>query len=321
MSDKAVNETTREVRAAAAQWRERRDGSEWGAEDQAALNVWLAQSPAHKIAYLRVDHVWARADRLSALRAPSTTERPRIPSTVARVAAAFVLAAIAGGAWFTLNPQQSNERVYATGIGGRETLKLADGSQIELNTGTTVRVSADTHQRRVTLEKGEAFFQIMHNAERPFVVVAGDHRVVDLGTKFMVRRDPGRFEVALVEGRARLEAVNGKAAAPARDLVPGDVVIATANTVYSEKKAAQTLVNELGWRRGVLVFRDTALADVAEELNRYNTQKIVIADPEVARLTIGATIPTHGVEAFTRVAKDVFGLHIQNRNGEIVISR
>ncbi len=316
-----MSETTREVRAAAARWRERRDQPEWSAEDQSALNTWLAQSPAHKIAYLRVDHVWERADRLSALRTSAATGRSNVRSASARVAAAFVIAAIAGGAWFALSPQPSRERVYATGIGGRETLKLADGSQIELNTGTTVRVSVNANQRRVTLEKGEAFFQIVHNAERPFVVAAGDHRVVDLGTKFMVRRDPGRFEVALVEGRARLEATNGKAAAPARDLVPGDVVIATANTVFSEKKATQTLANELGWRRGVLVFRDAALADVAEELNRYNTQKIIIADAEVARLTIGATIPTHGVDAFTRVARDVFGLHIANRNGEIVISR
>ena len=312
---------TRDIRASAARWRERRDHTDWSVEDQAALDAWLAQSHAHKIAYLRVDHVWDRTDRLSALRVPPAG-RQHISATPARVAATLAIAAILGsGAWLTLRPQQPEEHIYATAIGGRETLKLADGSQIELNTGTVVRVSSDAHQRKVTLEKGEAYFQIVHNANRPFVVAAGDHRVVDLGTKFLVRRDPGRFEVALVEGHARLEAMNGKAAAPARDLVAGDVVVATANTVSSEKKATQVLVSELGWRRGVLVFRDTALADVAEELNRYNTQKLVIADPEVARLTIGATIPTHGVEAFTRVARDVFGLHIENCGGEIVISR
>ncbi len=313
--------SVRTLRAAAAKWREQRDSPGWSAEQQAAFDAWLTQSPAHRIAYLRVDHVWQRADRLSALRA-TKPEHWQSPAAPARLAVALLVAAIIGGAaWVSLAPQQPRERVYSTGIGGRETLKLADGSRIELNTGTTVRVASDARQRRVTLEKGEAFFDIVHSDSHPFVVTAGDHRVIDLGTKFMVRRDPGRFEVALVEGKARLEAVNGKAAAPARDLVPGDVVIATANTITAEKKAPLTLSNDLGWRRGVLVFRDTALADVAEELNRYNTQKIIIANPEVARLTIGATIPTHGVEAFTRVAKGVFGLRIEHRDNTIVISK
>jgi len=311
---------TRDIRAAAAQWRERRDRSDWSEQDQADLTAWLA-TPAHKIAYLRVDHVWQRADRLSALRAPAAQSRSFASKSGVRIAAVVAVAALAGSAWFALRPQPAHEQFYATSIGGRETLKLADGSQIELNTDTAIRVRLDGEMRRITLEKGEAYFQVVHNAKRPFVVTAGDHRVIDLGTKFFVRRDPGRFEVALIEGRARLESANTKAAAPARDLVPGDVVVATANTVQSQTIPAQTLNNELGWRRGVLVFHGSALADVAEELNRYNTHKIVIADPEVARLTIGATIPTHGVEAFTRVAREVFGLRVENRGHEIVISR
>lgn len=314
--------TTREIRATAAKWRERRDGSDWTAENQIELAAWLAQSPAHKIAYMRVDHVWQRADRLGALRAPAAEQRSFVSKSGTRIAVAFALAAVAGGgAWLALSPSPAKEQLYATSVGGRETLKLADGSQVELNTDTAIRVQLTASARRITLEKGEVYFHVVHNAKRPFIVTAGDHRVIDLGTTFFVRRDPGRFEVALIEGRARLESANGKTAAPARDLVPGDVVVATASTVSSQIIPAQKLANDLGWRRGVLVFHGSALADVAEELNRYNTRKIVIADPEVARLTIGATIPTHGVEAFTRVARDVFGLRVANHGNEIVISR
>lgn len=313
--------TTRDIRATAAKWRERRDG-DWTAQDEAELAAWFAQSPAHKIAYLRVDHVWSRADRLTALRAPAAEQRSVVSKSGMRVAAAIAVAVIVGGgAWFVFAPSPIKEQVYATSIGGRETLKLADGSQVELNTDTAIRVQLTANARRVTLEKGEVYFHVTHNAKRPFIVTAGDHRVIDLGTTFFVRRDPGRFEVALIEGRARLESANSRTAAPSRDLVPGDVVVATANTVSSQIIPAQKLANELGWRRGVLVFHGSALADVAEELNRYNTRKIVIADPEVARLTIGATIPTHGVEAFTRVARDVFGLSVTNHGSEIVISR
>jgi hypothetical protein len=78
---------------------------------------------------------------------------------------------------------------------------------------------------------------------------------------------------------------------------------------------------DLGWRRGVLVFRHATLAEAAEEFNRYNAQKIVIADPETARLTFSATLPTHDTKAFVRILGKLFDTHDQSTTEGIVISR
>ena len=82
-----------------------------------------------------------------------------------------------------------------------------------------------------------------------------------------------------------------------------------------------TAIREGRAERGVLVFENATLADAARELNRYNTQKLVIADASVAKLTFDATIPTNGIQTFTRVAQQVFGLRIERRDGEVIVSR
>jgi len=84
---------------------------------------------------------------------------------------------------------------------------------------------------------------------------------------------------------------------------------------------AHTLINELAWQRGFLVLDHTALGDAARDLNRYNRQKIVIVDPNVARMQMYGTIPINGVDGFIRVAQDVLRLNVIKRGDEIVISR
>jgi transmembrane sensor len=309
------------IDAEAARWIERADREDWCAADQAHLDAWMAASPAHAVSYLRLYDAWLRADRLAALRS-ANAETESTPARswmlLMRVAAVFCIVAIAGfaAANYLHLPK---DQLFKTPVGGRETVRLSDGSLIELNTSTQLRIRASAEKRLVMLDKGEAYFQVHHDARRPFVVEAKDGRVVDLGTKFTVRDGADHLEVAVVEGRARF--VSAASRSKAAVLTPGDVVVATADSMSVTKRSAQELANALGWRRGVLVFDHTTLADAAAELNRYNREKIVIADPDVRRRIIGATIPLNGVEAFTRVAEKIFGVHVEKSGGEIIISR
>ncbi len=169
--------------------------------------------------------------------------------------------------------------------------------------------------------RGEAYFNIRHDAKRPFVVFAADHRIVDIGTKFEVRNSGGALRVSLLEGSARLEST--KAWAPLHEAIlkPGDVALATVDSFRVVRERPKALNNELGWRRGVIVFEHTTLEDAAAELNRYNHQKIVVSDPAIALMKIDATLPINGVEAIVRVAQDVLGVHARKQDGQIVISR
>ncbi len=306
------------IEAQAADWLMERENPDWNETDQAALDAWLAQSLAHRIAYLRLEATWGRTERLVALRNPIpeavAPARPRMPLLFAGIAAALALVTALGfgAAHFLAAPK---DRVFATSVGGRKLVNFADGTQIELNTDTVLRARMTTNERTVWIEKGEAYFRVKHDANNPFVVIAGHHRITDLGTKFLVRRDGTRLEVALLEGSVRYSA-----GAKAKLLKPGDDLVAAKQTALT-KKTTQELANELGWRRGVLVFRHTTLADAAAEFNRYNTRKIEIAGTDAARRTIDGTFLTNDLDAFTDAAQTIFGLKVREQGQTIVISR
>lgn len=312
--------TSTEIELRASQWLERRDRDDWSQADQVALDAWLEEEPAHEIAYWRLDAAWERTDRLAALRnAKSEPDAPRVRlPLIAKIAAALIVLAAAGGAYIGFAPHAS-DRTFATALGKRETISFADGSSIELNTNTVLRARMTTAQRTVWLEKGEAFFHIRHNSAHPFVVIAGDHRVTDLGTEFSVRRASEELKVAVLEGRVRL----GSDETPdqQRVLTSGQVAAATNNSIVVTRRSLQSLANELSWRRGVLVFDEAALGEAAAELNRYNRKQLVIEDPSIARLVIAGTLPTDDTEGFARLAQTVLGLHVEHRGNDILISR
>ena len=206
-------------------------------------------------------------------------------------------------------------------MGGRETIRLADGSRIDLNTNTILRTRFENGQRSVELVTGEALFQIKHDAAHPFSVLAAGHRVTDLGTKFLVREEGKRLKVALMEGSARIALVNGGSAGNGAVLTPGDEAIASAQGISIVRKSSEQLDAQLGWRHGVLVFHRATLVEVASEYNRYNSQRIVIADTAAGDRVINATLPTNDVGAFARMARNFLGLHVEKRGNEIVISR
>jgi transmembrane sensor len=250
-----------------------------------------------------------------------------VGKTARRGKALFAVAAAAAIGVIALVPSlrnlvgQPHEKTYATAVGGRETIRLADGSTIELNTNTVIRASITSSTRKMELVRGEALFQVKHNASWPFVLSASGHRVVDLGTKFLAREDGARLKVVLIEGRARVET---KAASAGKSesavLVPGDEAVATAQSLSVTHKSDRELDTELGWQRGVLVFEHATLAAVAKEYNRYNARKIVVGDAKAAARVITVTLPTNDVTGFARMARNFLGLHVDERQSEIVIT-
>jgi len=309
-----------DIDQAAADWVQRRQFWNWSDDDQAALDVWLAESDRNRVAYLRQNAVWESAGRLVVLKPElEVPARARISPLLMRIAAGVLVAALgAGGIVYTMHPRAA---VYSTDIGGRKTLQLADGSRIELNTNTLVSLSKEGDTRKVTLVRGEAYFHIHHDAAHPFVVVAGDYRVTDIGTEFVVRRAPERVEVGLIKGGVRFDAANVQGTPQSALLTPGDVVVADANSMKMSKKPIRDLMTELSWRRGMLVFKDTMLEEAAAQFNRYNREKIVLAGADIARLKINGSFQASSSELFARSVQDLFGLTVTHTGNELVISQ
>lgn len=311
-----------EIRFAAGRWFERSQAPNWSAEDQAALDAWLAED-AHKVAYLRIQNFWKRAERLTALRQPAFQPMRvvRNPSSTVwpvlrKVVAAFAIASIIGTvSWQQLSMPQ--EETHATPLGGHKIIVFKDGTRIELNTDTVLRISQKTGERKVWLDKGEAYFEVEHDAARPFTVMANGRKVTDLGTKFAVRQDVGKLSVSVVEGLVEVAAKGEK---PQSLLKPGDVFTATKHSQTIIQKPVRNLRAGLDWKHGKLFLDYATLPEAAAEFNRYNTRKLVIKGPKAAQLTIVGTFNARDIDTFATIANDLFGLKTEQTMDQIILS-
>jgi transmembrane sensor len=309
------------IRACASQWViARREHGDWSEESQKALDAWLRQSPAHLVAFLRIDSAWKKANRLAALKPAARTHVwERMRPMMLRFAAALTAIAIVGLVGKSVIPQTSDEKVYSTSSGDRATISLKDGSRIELNVDTTVRLANDGAERRVWLDKGEAYFSVKHDVTRPFVVMVNGHRIVDVGTKFLVRRSDASVRVALMEGSIRFDPREDRAQSGAT-LKPGDVLVASADKIALTREPVTRLANEISWRNDLVVFEHTTLAEAVAEINRYGRKKLVVADPQTGARKISGAFPASNSELFARVARTALDLKIEERGDTIVIS-
>ena len=324
-----MNSSSR-IEARAADWIARRDSGKWTDENQRDMDAWLDESAAHKVAYLRLNAAWQRVDRLRALRAsqpivrsvelqpPVRTPPPRARAVSfwsVRAAAGFAAIGIAFLLGGDLNRAGSRHQ-FSTPIGARETVALEDGSKLTLNTLTQLSTKVDGSERTVWLDEGEAFFDIAHDASRPFVIKAGNRRVIVVGTKFSLWRDGDRLTVDVMEGRVQVQVDN---AAPTL-LARGETAVGEGKSVLVTRRTERQSIAATSWLEGRLVFDQMTIAQAAAQFNRYNRKKLVVADPGAASIRIGGSFDVSNVEGFARLVQSGFGLVIEAHDDRILIS-
>jgi transmembrane sensor len=307
----------------AAAWLLRREEDGWSAGDGAQLEAWLDADPRNRIAFYRMQFGWQKVDRLAALREPGVPTRVHSSRRWwgrRGFGPGFAIAAsLALGAIIVWQLGLLERHTYTTAVGARSEVPLADGTKIELNTDTRLRAEVNANSRTVWLENGEAYFDVAHDATRPFVVHGGTRDITVLGTKFSVRREGDRVEVVVVEGRVRVDDLS---ASPDSTMVitRGDIAVSQ-GVVLKVTHSEEHAVDELSWRRGMLTFNEMTLVDAAAEFNRYNHKQLVVVDPRAAGVHIGGSFDATNVEAFVRLLRQGFGLTVEEEGNVIRISR
>lgn len=315
--------SAKEINAQASAWIARSLHENWSERDRQALDEWLAQSPSHQIAYWRLESAWSETNRLAVLRESQAQESvagaTHARANIFKAVAAVMLVAALGGLGLKYYAKSPNTAAtYSTALGERKLLTLADGTQIELNTDTEIKASIVGAERKIRIERGEAYFHVRHDPARPFIVEAAGQKIVDIGTEFVVRRMPGALRVAVLEGSVGFANAKGRAS---EQLESGDVAMAHSDSISVTHMPLSDIVNGLSWRQGRLVFHHTPLVDVAAEFNRYNREKLVVTDAAAGEITINGTFSTADIHAFARLAHAVLGLVITENGQAIVISR
>jgi len=347
---------SRRIEEAAADWLVRRDGDDWSAQDQHALDAWLTASAQHKVAWLRLEAAWREAGRLQALAAglPAGSPPPRARSgtRVAEgtpdrlpdlrgvafsprhrddrsqrggwrhgMAAALAVVALGSAAWGGWQMTGREHGTYASAVGQIQTVTLPDGSTATLSSDSRLELRISRSERHVSLVQGEAFFDVARDTRRPFVVETEGRRVAAVGTRFSVRRDTEAVRVVVTEGKVRLESRAGRdgRAQPVALLPAGSVATAGRNGVLVRSLPVVDAERYLEWREGFLTFDDTSLAEAAAEFNRFNTRKLELGDATVAELRVGGNFRWSNADGFTHLLERGFPVRAERHPDRIVL--
>lgn len=309
-----------EAQEKAAAWLARLDKG-MSAEDELEMRDWLREDERHREAFFELAALWDEADRLAELAElfPLEEAVPRPASSRPAHRWWYASAAAIGLAGIAVlvmddatmpTPGETQQGAafvteYRTSVGGRVSERLPDESVVELNTNTELSVDYSAAERNVYLERGEAFFDVAHEANRPFNVHAGGRIVEALGTTFNVRlADDGGVQVMVTEGQVRMMEAGresrgtGEGAADRVEQSPtllarGELaVIEPKRALENAEPEVQRLEPaeidaKLAWQRGVLIFRGESLESVLDEVGRYTTTEFVLAEEELASVRVG----------------------------------
>ena len=314
---------SREVQA--GKWFARMRASD-AAADRAKFDAWMAD-PENAAAYAEAERRWAALDVNVAGRIRARAPRPS-GSHRWRWATAFLLAVMlaVGGAWYAGRAGTGSQ--LATRSVEGETVRLADGTLVELLDGAKIETRFSEGGREVVMTGGRARFTVAHDASRPFRVVAGGSEIVALGTVFEVDLTRPNPSIRLVSG-----SVDVRATAPGGRTVrlkPGDTVeVRGSEPLHLPRGAAAVSTPDTAMTMPVanipttprVVADKLPLSDVIDQANRVNSKSIRLADPGLGSLEVTGRFDLTDSASLARKLSAVFGLSAQESDGAIILSR
>ena len=317
-----LNEQT--LHAAADWWVRLRDP----AAAEQTIEQWLAWTSADASHLHAFERITELAERLGALGevtrvqlvaefAPVQAVRRRwLPIAAAAAMAGVVL--MSGYAAWSLRNTALAPQVYSSEVAARRDITLVDGTSVTLGGATRLTAQFSRDHRQVELAQGEAFFQVAHNAERPFVVNAGKLAIHDVGTAFDVRRTGDHVTISVTEGRVRifnradrtgdgLEAVAGQRVS----YDPGRAALSVSST---------DLARATAWQGDRLEFDNESLAVVVANINRYRRRPVRIEDAHLEALTFTGTVKTDAIDDWLHALPQVLPVKVRDAGGQTILS-
>lgn len=268
---------------------------------RARFDAWLARDPSHAGAWDRARHAWTIVGDVPPAHADvarAHTGRSRWPVVnrywggiaAAAVAACLVLAIAASPSGLV-----ALRADYATGTAETRVVALDDGTKIHLGPHSAIDAHVGADSRTVALLAGEAWFEVVHDAARPFTVRAGGVDIQDIGTAFEVRMTGADTRVAVAQGVVQVRAQGQGGAVDAR-LMAGDSLAVDGSTGRAE--AGRVPVDDVAlWRDGWLATNNMTVAEVVERLRAYQPGWIMITDDALARRRVTGLLDLRKPEA------------------------
>jgi len=257
--------------------------------DRQTFALWLAASPDHKKAMDSMLDMWADLASVQQLYADSEPVEVRPAANQGHWLRASVATAACLVVALLLWPQSQqpdNSSVYQTALGEQQSIELEDGSTLTLNTNTRVSVSYTVDHRRLKLIRGEAFFEVAKDPQRPFDVHTGSARVTAVGTAFNIIRGDNSSDITVTEGVVRVTELGDTGSrAPATEILRANQQL-TATDRGLQTVVTVDIKQQTAWQRGELIASEMTLAELIRQIERYHDIHILVTDASIATMTI-----------------------------------
>jgi transmembrane sensor len=304
------------IRTEAAMWIIELHGPDRDKNLESRLRRWMAEDTRHAAAFERATDAWQYSGNIPRHPLQRVSEsargRKRMRTAGAALAGmAALCAALACTIYFL------RDDTLTTGPSEQRIVDLTDGSQVTLNASSRVVVQFDEGVRKIILKRGEVLFDVAKDRSRPFVVIAGDRKVIAVGTSFEVLREEpagSTFAVTLVEGHVAIEPISSPDALPNASgngvtlLKPGERLRFVGTT--NESLDSPSIERITAWRHGQLIFDNTSLDEAAAEFNRYGTRKLAIHGIAAQSLRVGGVFKISDPYSFAQSMAGTYHLQI-----------
>lgn len=290
--------------------------------EQAVLDAWEIGSAEAREEVARTREVWlamglaaddpaVRVLRRNARRA-ALLERPVAPDRRPLLAGlALVAAALVAGVTLQLRPRVET---YAAPAHAPVRLALADGSRVVLSPGGRMSTRFTLGARQVTLEAGDGFFDVAHDAGRPFAVAASGRTLTVLGTRFNVAGGQ-RLTVSLVQGSLRVD----QPGAPSVLLHPGERYVGASALGGTARRA--DVGSDAAWTEGRVALVDASLSQAAERLSRASGRRVELTDPALGRLRLSGSLRVERMDEVGAALEALLPVRARTTaEGDLVIS-
>lgn len=305
----------RDIEMEACSWAVRIDDGSMDAPAEAELQSWLASDPRHRGALLRaqaglclIDDARGQAPAIETLSSPA---RRGLRRNLARISAVAVAAGLA--MLMVLAPEGQE---YETAVGEFRQVSLDDGSVAVINTDSMVQVALEPEHRSIQLKKGEAWFQVAKDCQRPFIVSAGPVHVRATGTAFSVRRKADAIQVIVTEGSVEAWSEDRPAD---RIAIVADQEASVPLHSEAAPVARPAKLQALAWREGDIVLNGMTVGEAAKEFNRYNRRQIIVQSPAARNLKLVGYFKTHQPDVFAQAVAREIGVEVTQIGNDIVI--
>lgn len=305
----------KQVQITAADWVARLSGSP-DESDWLAFEAWLQAAAGHRAAYDKAMALWLDVDRQAEALAAALSDRGQVRARANSAWLGGGMAAVAAVAvtFASLHPFRPAPTSYVTAHGERRAITLADGTRITLNGGSKISVRLERTRREVTLAQGEAAFEVVHDAGRPFEVQVGDQTLHDLGTEFDVIRSGGLIDVTVRQGLVDVRPADGRHGVA---LGPGSRLRHREGAVDSQVMRVSA-DDVFAWRSGQLIYRGRSLGDVVADLNRYGDQQVRV-EGSAADLRFSGVLAIGDQPAMVRRLTALLPLSASRQDGVITL--